>query len=92
MLTKCLSMLRTGYNISSAIQKHLHNGACSDNLFPRNKEECVQQLVRSAKKEVKEKTRTQFNVLPLSPTLEGIRPAWIGTVLECTVAIVACFT
>ena len=59
MLTKCLSMLRTGYDISSAIQKHLQDGTCSDTLFPRNKEECVQQL-RSAKKEVKDIIRESF--------------------------------
>ncbi|KAI2499112.1 hypothetical protein MHU86_15382 [Fragilaria crotonensis] len=59
VLTKCLSMIRTGIDMTSAIQPHLYDGTFTDNLFPSNKKECVEQL-RIAKKEVANIVRDSF--------------------------------
>jgi exonuclease III len=53
VLTKCLSMARTGYNFTTEICKHLRDGTSLDDLLPRTKQECVEQL-RQAKREVQQ--------------------------------------
>jgi hypothetical protein len=49
-LKKCLSMMRTGLDNKPAIALHLNKGTFTDELFPTNKQRCIQEL-RSARKE-----------------------------------------
>jgi hypothetical protein len=51
VLKKCLSMVRTGIDCLDAIYPQLAKGIFSDNLAPKTKHECVQQL-RQARREV----------------------------------------
>ena len=51
VLKKCLSMVRTGIDCLDAIYPQLAKGIFTDNLAPKTKHECVQQL-RQARREV----------------------------------------
>ena len=59
VLTKCLSMVRTGRDCIEAINSHLDKGIFSDSLAPTTKHECVQQL-RNARREVRKIVKESY--------------------------------
>ena len=59
VLTKCLSMVRTGLDCRESIQSQLAKGVFSETLAPTNKQECVQQL-RNARREVRKIVKESY--------------------------------